>query len=177
MLLSLAVFVLAAAVGGAALMLRRELAATRRQTAVQSAIRAYATALAAVQSDPRQLLVWHPLAQVERRLMPDVFAEIDRIAGGRFPFSPAAIQSAHARWTTEWLTWERAHDTEYKLKASSLEENAERRGDAASPVVRARIEAVDREKLEKYQQRYEEYVRVAKALAALEAGEPAGGRV
>jgi hypothetical protein len=33
--------------------------------------------------------------------------------------------------------------------------------------MRARLDAVEREKLETYQRRYEEYVRVAKALQAL----------
>ena len=36
-----------------------------------------------------------------------------------------------------------------------------------SPLLRARLDAVEREKLELYQRRYEEYVRVARALQAL----------
>jgi hypothetical protein len=75
------------------------------------------------------------------------------------------------------LTWERTHDAEYKLRAAALEEEAERAGDARSPVARARIEAVEREKLERYQQRYEEYVSVAKGLAALEGPEAPSERV
>jgi hypothetical protein len=39
--------------------------------------------------------------------------------------------------------------------------------DAESPARRARIEAIEREKLDLYQRRYEEYVRVAKALQML----------
>jgi hypothetical protein len=34
-------------------------------------------------------------------------------------------------------------------------------------VIRARVEAVEREKLDIYQRRYEEYVRVSKALQTL----------
>jgi hypothetical protein len=34
-------------------------------------------------------------------------------------------------------------------------------------VLRAKLDAVEREKLDSYQRRYEEYVRIAKALQAL----------
>jgi hypothetical protein len=34
-------------------------------------------------------------------------------------------------------------------------------------VLRAKVDAIEREKLDAYQRRYEEYVRVAKALQAL----------
>ena len=37
----------------------------------------------------------------------------------------------------------------------------------ATPYGRARLEAVEREKLDRYQQRYEEYTRVSKALKTL----------
>jgi hypothetical protein len=93
------------------------------------------------------------------------------------------LQAAHARWSTDWLAWERLHDGEYKLKAVM----AENPGDANAGsvrfqpdrdadgvhlqpdprVIRARVEAVEREKLDIYQRRYEEYVRVSKALQTL----------
>jgi hypothetical protein len=78
--------------------------------------------------------------------------------------NPDEIQAAHAQWTADWLAWERAHDAEYKLKAAAAEADL---AAANTPVARARLEATEREKLELYQRRYQEYVRVAKALQAL----------
>jgi hypothetical protein len=64
--------------------------------------------------------------------------------------------------------WEASHDTEYKLKAATAEE--ELRASPGSPVLRARLDSVEREKLERYQRRYEEYTRVSKALKNLGGG-------
>lgn len=124
----------------------------------------FAPAIAAATSDPRALLVWHPLAQTARKIFPVEFSTLDTAAGGTFPFSRQQVQAAHARWTADWLAWERTHDAEYKLKAAEAEHavNAD-----ASPVLRARLDAVEREKLDTYQRRYQEYVTVAKALQAL----------
>ena len=77
----------------------------------------------------------------------------------------SVVQAAHARWTAEWLAWERTHDAEYKLKAAEIEEELLASG--GSTVVRGRLDGVEREKLDRYQRRYEEYVRVGKALQAL----------
>jgi len=126
---------------------------------------ALAPALAAADNDPRGVLAWQPLARTARALYPAEFASLDRAAGGAFPFSREGLQAAHDRWTADWLAWERTHDAEYKLKAAEAEE-AMRAPDAAS-TARARFEAVEREKLERYQQRYQEYIRVAKALQRL----------
>jgi hypothetical protein len=126
---------------------------------------AFAPGIAAASEDPRALLVWQPLATAARSLFPDDFAAIDRAAGGTFPFSSAFIQAAHARWSTDWLAWERTHDAEYKLKAATVEE--EIRSATATPALRARVESIEREKLERYQRRYEEYTRVSKALKQL----------
>src|SRR5262245_24468503 len=115
----------------------------------------FAPAIAAVQADPRALLIWQPIASGARALCPDEFAAIDRAAGATFPFTSERIHAAHAQWTADWLAWERAHDIEYKQKAT----------DAAGD--RARADRVEREKLDSYQRRYEEYIRVAKALQAL----------
>ncbi len=125
----------------------------------------FAPALAAARTDPRAFLVWQPIASSARQLFPAECAEIDRVSGGTFPFTRAHIESAHAQWTADWLTWERAHDAEYKLKAAVAEH--ELRAEDASPVARAKLDAVELEKLELYQRRYQEYVRVAKALRAL----------
>lgn len=125
----------------------------------------FAPGIASAGEDPRALLTWQPLAATARRLFPDEFAALDRASGATFPFSADQIEAAHARWTSEWLAWERAHDAEYKLKAAAAEEALGAAG--GSPVGRARIDAVEREKLERYQRRYEDYTRVSKALRAL----------
>jgi hypothetical protein len=125
----------------------------------------FAPAAADAAGDPKALLAWHPVAAAARKLFADEFAAIDRAAGSTFPFSEDQIQAAHARWTADWLAWERSHDAEYKLKAQAAE--AELSPAGGSALARARLDAVEREKLERYQRRYEEYVRVAKALQAL----------
>jgi hypothetical protein len=124
-----------------------------------------APAVAAGPDDPRAILAWQPLARTARTLFPAEFALIDQAAGAPFPFSKERLQAAHARWTADWLGWERTHDAEYKLKAALVEQEIAVLG--TSPVLRARLDAVEREKLELYQRRYEEYVRVGKALQAL----------
>jgi hypothetical protein len=131
----------------------------------------FAPGIAAVAENPRALLVWQPLATTARAMFPDDFAAIDSAAGATFPFSREQFEAAHARWSSEWLAWERAHDAECKLKTAAAEE--ELRASPASAVLRARLESVEREKLERYQRRYEEYTRVSKALKVLaEGGRP-----
>jgi len=121
--------------------------------------------IAAAQADPRALLVWQPLARVVRQGFPTEAAALDRAAGATFPFTPDQIQAAHARWTAEWLAWERLHDAEFKQKAAELEQEVTASGGSAA--ARARLDAVEREKLDLYQRHYQEYVQVAKALQAL----------
>ena len=128
-------------------------------------LQTFAPAVASVGQDPKALLAWAPLVRTARRLFAEEFAALDRAAGAPFPFGPDQIQNAHARWTTDWLAWELAHDTEYKLKTAALE--SELAASGGSPLARARLDAVEREKLDTYQRRYEEYIRVAKALQAL----------
>ena len=125
----------------------------------------FAPAMSAAATDPRAILVWQPLARMARQIFPAEFAELDAAGAGTFPFSQEQLQAAHAHWTADWLGWERTHDSEYKLKAATVEQEIASAG--TSPVLRARLDAVEREKLELYQRRYEEYVRVAKALQAL----------
>jgi hypothetical protein len=119
----------------------------------------------AAAGDPRAILAWQPLAQIARQMWPDEFKLIDQAAGGAFPFSRDRLQSAHAQWTADWLAWERTHDAEYKWKAAVVEQEIALAGTSA--VLRARLDAVESEKLDLYQRRYQEYVRVAKALQAL----------
>ena len=150
---------LVAAVGwAAARAIVGELQASRREAAQDRAVALmalFAPGVDAAQRDPRALLVWEPLARTARALAPDEMAAVERAAGQRFPFSADLIQAAHAQWSADWLAWEALHDAEYKRKAQ------EAAGD------RAAVDAIEREKLDKYQRRYQEYVRVSKALQAL----------
>jgi hypothetical protein len=141
-----------------------ELRATRddaRRARTLSIAALFGPAVAAVQDDPKALLVWQPLAATMRRLFPEECASLDAAAGSTFPFSADMISAAHARWTASWLAWEGTHDATYKLKTAVAEQDLE------SPGGPARLDAVEREKLDLYQRRYEEYVRVSKALQKL----------
>lgn len=125
----------------------------------------FAPALSHVQNDPKALLAWQPLAKALRVQFPDEFAALDSAAGTTFPFSKDVIASAHTKWTAEWLAWEGTHDATYKLKA--LEAQHEQQGSTDAALTRAKLEGIEREKLDLYQRRYEEYVRVGKALQGL----------
>ena len=118
----------------------------------------------AADRDPRAILVWEPLARAARQISSEEFSLLDRAAGATFPFSKARLQAAHARWTADWLAWERHHDTEYKLKATVAAQQISR---DSAPAGRAQLDAIEFEKLELYQRRYEEYVRVARGLQGL----------
>jgi hypothetical protein len=165
-------FVMTLAVAAAALAVWRlaeSLDRQRRDAVVQQQLATFAPAVAAVRQDPRQLLVWYPLAQTSRRLFPQAFAALDKAAGGTFPFTEEQLRTAHAKWTADWLAWERAHDAEFSLKAAEVQNEIDRSGQSASqasPLLRTRLAAVEQQKLERYQQRYEEYIKTAKALAA-----------
>ncbi len=125
----------------------------------------FAPGIAAAAEDPRALAIWQPLAVIARAQYPEDFAVLDRAAGTAFPFSADQIQAAHSRWTAEWLAWERNHDAEYKLKATLLREELGEVG--MTPAARARMDAIEHEKLDRYQRRYEEYTRIARSLQAL----------
>ena len=168
MLLILSALIVAGALIWVGLQVGSELRAARADAARERLLQLMtllAPALGAAAADPRALLVWQPLAASARKMFPAEFAAIDAAVGAAFPFSRDELQAAHDRWTTEWLTWERTHDAESKLKAAAAETELTVSGGA--PLMRARLEAVEREKLELYQRRYEEYVRAAKALQAL----------
>jgi hypothetical protein len=160
----LAAIVLAAAVIVGVGQIVTEMRAERedaRRARTLSIVALFGPAVAAVQDDPKALLVWQPLAATVRRLFPEECASLDAAAAVTFPFSPDVIAAAHARWTADWLAWERTHDATYKMKTAAAEQDVE------SPAGRARLDAIEREKLDLYQRRYEEYVRVAKALQNL----------
>ena len=127
----------------------------------------FAPAMGSAHEDPTVLLTWEPLAKTLRTRFPAEFAALDLGAGSTFPFGTDFLASAHAHWTADWLAWEKAHDATYKMKALIAQQEQQVRGDAGSDAARARLDAVEREKLELYQRRYEEYVRVAKALHSL----------
>ncbi len=128
-------------------------------------IRLFAPAVDAAAADPRAMLTWEPIARTARQLFAAEFAEIDRASAETFPFGASRIQAAHAQWTADWLAWERAHDATYKLKAADAEAALQ---EAADPTLaRARLDSIEREKLELYQRKYQEYVQVGKALHAL----------
>ena len=137
--------------------------ANDRQAATLLAL--FAPAVAAAATDPRAVLTWQPLAVAARTRYPKEFAEFDRAFGSTFPFSTESIERAHARWTADWLAWERRHDAEFKLRAATVEH--ELGADATSTFGRARRDGVEQEKLDLYQQHYEEYTRIAKGLQAL----------
>jgi len=165
----LASLVVAGAVAWGALQIVAELRAAREARAAArmlSLVELFAPAIVAAQQDPRLYLVWQPIAKLARQLLPTEAAALDRAAGATFPFSAADLQAAHAQWTTDWLAWERAHDTEYKLKATVAA--AERAASGNADVARATLDAIENEKLDRYQRRYAEYVRVAKGLQVLQ---------
>jgi hypothetical protein len=166
-LIPIAAAIVAAAIVWAAHALVSELRAARTEatrTRALAVLQTFSAGIAAAHTDPRALITWVPLARAARQLLPAEFAQLDAAAGGSFPFSAERIQAAHAQWTAEWLAWERTHDAEYKLKAVVLERELSA---GESAIARARLDAVEREKLDLYQRRYQEYVQVAKALQSL----------
>ena len=167
MSLLLSAVVVAGALLWGAMQIARELHISREERMHGRAlpiVQLFAPAIEAVQDNPRALLVWQPLARTIRQLYPVESAALDRASGGPFPFGRDVMASAHARWTADWLSWERTHDTDFKLKVAVVEDEMAVSGEA---VGRARLDAIEREKLALYQRRYEEYVRVAKALQAM----------
>ena len=98
-------------------------------------------------------------------MFPDDFAALDRAAGGTFPFSREQIRG-RARALVGGL----AGVGSVPRHGVQAESRGRRRGAArvaGLAVLRARLDAVEREKLERYQRRYEEYTRVSKALKSL----------
>jgi hypothetical protein len=166
----LAAVVVAGAIAWAGRQVVAELRAARASSGasdrVATLLTLFAPALTAAQQDPRAFLVWQPMAIAARQLFPDEFASLDRATGGTFPFSRDRIEAAHSQWTADWLAWELAHDTEYKLKAAIAQHELAGAPGGTAPV-RARLDAIEREKLDLYQRRYADYVRTAKALQAL----------
>src|SRR3954453_10487131 len=164
----LAGLIVAAALWWATGQIVAQMRAARDETArarTLALLELFAAVPGGVDADPRALLAWQPIVRVARQLVPAESAALDRAAGGAFPFTTEQAQAAHARWTADWLAWERAHDTEYKLKAAVAQQEFAAAGGSAA--ARAKLDAIESEKLDLYQRRYAEYVRIAKALQAL----------
>ena len=170
---TIAVTVLAAICGGIGLLVVTLLRARRRDAQIFGLLATFGPVVERARSDPRVLLAWHPTAEAARRTFPDAFAAIDQNGTNRFPFGAAQLEAAHARWTTDWLAWERNHDAEYRQKSEAIEAELDRSSGAASQAALARLDTLEREKLERYQRRYEEYVQTSRALATLTG--PTGG--
>ena len=125
---------------------------------------------AVARADGRELLGWRSVASALREVLPDAVRTIEQGTGRPFPFPREVVDDAHARWTADWLAWERAHDIRFRQRASALEAELRDSDEAGTASGQARLAALDDEKLQDYQRRYEEYVRVGKALAALAEG-------
>ena len=176
-MIALALAAVAAATGLGALLVASALRARRRDAQILGLLAAFGGAAERARADPRVLLAWYPLADAARRAFPDAFRAQESEGRPRFPFGPADLEAAHARWSTEWLDWERRHDAEHRARREAVEAELGQAAAAAAPPLRARLEALEQEKLERYQRRYEEYVRVSRALGRLsEPGPPADAR-
>ncbi len=154
----------------AAGLLLSELRRRRQEAALLHLLATFGPAVAAGQTDPERFVAWCAAARTARALFPEAFARLDAASGGQYPFSREAVEAAHARWTADWLAWERQHDLEYKERAAAAEAALEEAAGDAAEALRARLAAVNQEKLQTYQDRYARYVRVGKAIAALEDG-------
>ena len=165
--LTLVVLLLAAICGVVGVLVVAALRARRRDTQLLELLATFGPVAERARSDPRVLVAWYPTAEAARRLFPEAFAALDESVTDRFPFGATQLEAAHARWTAEWLEWERDHDAEYERKSEAIVAEIDRSAGAASAPTRARLETLEREKLERYQRRYEEYVRTSRALAKL----------
>ena len=149
-------------------MLVREIRRHRRAQLLTALLAMFGPVAARAQTEPRQLVAWGDIAATARALFPDLFRDLDAACGGRFPFSAELIKRSHDRWTAEWLAWEREHDLEYKIRSDRVEaELARAEADEVSNL-RAQLSAIEQEKLQRYQERYEDYVLLGKAIAELE---------
>jgi len=122
-------------------------------------------------SDPRIILSWHPIGEVARQTFPEAFATIEQKWVEKFPFNSAQIEAAHAQWTAKWLEWENDHNSDYQRKEESITAELNPEDRESSNEARARTDRLEQEKLQLYQRRYEEYVRISRGLAGLNSTE------
>ena len=145
----------------------RNLSGMRRDRQIQALVATFGSLAAQAREHPRRLLAWHPIAEQTRQLFPDAFRALESVDGKRFPFSKELIESVEAKWTAEWLEWERNNDTEYRAQSAAIEATLEKAEASATQAARARLDTLERDRLEQYQRRYQEYVEVSRGLAAL----------
>lgn len=145
-----------------------EMRRRRREHVLASVLATFGPAVATVEVEPRALVAWASVATTARALFPDVFKELDAASGARFPFPATVVEDTHARWTTQWLAWERDHDLECKRQTSLVEAELAAASAEDAPSLHSQLAAIEQEKLRRYQERYEEYVRVGKAIGDLE---------
>ena len=153
---------------GSLVMLALEVRQRRREELVVQLLGIFGPAIAQARRDPRDLTAWSEVAEAARKLFPEVFQQLDSVSGDKFPFSSALVEAAHARWTADWLAWERQHDLENKQRVSAVEAELDRGAERDVSLLRERLDAIEQEKLQTYQQHYEDYVRVGKAIAELD---------
>lgn len=165
--LTLAVTALAAVCGVVGLLVFGILRASRRDAQILTLLATFGPVGERTRSDPRVLLDWYPIAALARLRFPEAFAEIDQDGIDQFPFGVTQLEAAHTRWTADWLAWERNHAAEYRQKAKAIEAELSQSTGTASHTARMRLDTLERDKLEQYQRRYEEYVRVSRALKEL----------
>ncbi len=139
--------------------------ALRRDAQILGLLGTFGPVVERALTDPRVLLAWYPTAEAARRTFPEAFAALDQKGHDRFPFNANQVETVHAQWSADWLLWERSHDAEYRRKSLVISKELEQSGAAESQDALARLETLEQEKLERYQRRYEEYVRVSRALA------------
>ena len=169
-----ALTVVLVALGCAAVLLKEQRRRHHEDTLLRL-LALFGPSVARVETEPRELMPWSHVAGCGRTLFPRAFRDLDEANGGRFPFSADLIESVHARWTAGWLAWERDHDIEYKRRATEIEHQLIDVDAGRAATLRVELAGVEQEKLQRYQERYEEHVRIAKAIGALEAaGSPAG---
>ena len=159
--------ILAVTVAILGLLMLVELRKQRRDAQLLGLLATFAPIAKEARSDPRLLLVHYPAVVAARRCFPEAFAALEEPQSKSFPLGSLEIEEAHARWTAEWLEWEQRHESEYQRKAAVLNAELVNTTDARMPALRAELEAVEQQKLDLYQHRYEEYVGVSRALAKL----------
>ena len=172
-MIEIALAAVAAAIAYGAILVSRALGGRRRDAQMLEVLALFGPVCERAQTDPRVLLAWYPVAAAARRAFPVAFAILEHGGEARFPFSAADLEAAHARWSTDWLDWERRQDAEYRARREAVEAELGRASDETAAPLRARLEALEQEKLEQYQRRYEEYVRVSRALKELSEQESA----
>ena len=173
-MIEIALVAVAATFGFGAFLVANALRARQRDARILELLATFGPASERARADPRVLLAWYPVASAARRAFPDAFAALEPHGEPRFPFGAADLEAAHARWSTQWLDWEGRQDADHRAGREALETELRQATDATAPPLRARLEALERDKLEQYQRRYEEYVRVSRALAKLSEGEDHG---